>query len=173
MSTVRVRRLHSRDEIPEPLLQEIIDLENQIRDAAQRLFESRGGIGGDPDDDWARAERQICWSPQAELKESETAFRLLMGVPGLRAADLDITLLPEEVIVSGMGIGNQDESARVHFSEFGSGVLFRKIALPACGHVASAVVIFENHLLKVAAAKVESNESPEDALVASNSGHSG
>lgn len=169
MSTVFVRRLHAREEAEESLWKEIDDLENEIRQVAQRMSDARGGAPGDPEDDWVRAERQVCWSPQAELREDELAFRALIGVPGLDASDIEVTLLPDLAIVRGKGIRNTDAGERVHFSEFGSGTLFRKIPIPAPVHVDSAVVSFENGLLEISAAKVECNEDPVAALAASGS----
>ncbi len=150
MSAILVRRLHTRQELEEPLSKELRDLENEIRETAQRLSDSRSA-----EDDWVRAERQVCWAPQAELKESDRGFRLVMGIPGLNPEEVEVTLLPEMVIVRGVGARESDRDERIHFSEFGSGTLFRQVQLPSLVHVDSAVVAFDRHLLKVSAAKLE------------------
>jgi len=168
MSTVFVRRLHSRDEAEETLWREIDDLEAEIRQKAQQKFEARGGVPGDADDDWIRAEREVCWVPQAELKESEEAFRAVIGLPGLEAREIEITLLPEAMIVRGKGLQDLDGADRIHFSEFGSRTLFRKIPIPAPVHVDSAVVAFEKNLLEICAAKLESSEEAAGAVAAPN-----
>lgn len=168
MSTVFVRRLHSRDEAGEALWREIDDLESEIRQKTQQLFEARGGVPGDADDDWVRAEREVCWVPQSELKESDRAFRAVIGIPGLDAGDIEVTLLPEMMIVRGKGLQDLDGADRIHFSEFGSRTLFRKISIPALVHVESAVVACEKNLLEISAAKVESNEAVAGAFAASN-----
>jgi HSP20 family molecular chaperone IbpA len=168
MSTVFVRRFHSREEAEETLWREIDDLEAEIRQKAQQIFEARGGVPGDADDDWVRAEREVCWVPQAKLKETDRAFRALIGMPGLEAGDIEVTLLPEMMIVRGKGLEDLDGADRIHFSEFGSRTLFRKIPIPALVHVDSAVVAFEKNLLEISAAKVETNEAVASAFAASN-----
>jgi HSP20 family molecular chaperone IbpA len=168
MSTVLVRRLQTREEAEESLWKEIDDLESEIRQKAQQMFEARGGVPGDAEDDWVRAERQVCWAPQAELKESDRAFHAVIGIPGLDARDVEVTILPELVIVRGRGLKDSDGANRVHFSEFGAGTLFRKIPIPALVHVDSAVVVFEKNLLEISAAKVESNQDGAAAFAASN-----
>lgn len=167
MSPVFVRRLHDRDEIAEPWWKQIDRLEEEVRQTAQRLYETREGLPHQPEDDWVRAERQVCWTPQAELKETGNAFRARIGIPGLQAGDIEVTLLPETIIVQGKSIKDSAENAQIHFSEFGSGALFRKIAIPAAVHVDSAVVSFEKNLLEISAAKVECEEAPAGALAAS------
>ena len=168
MSTVFVRRLHARDEASDALWKEVDDLEEKIRQKAQELFEVRGSVPGDADDDWVRAEREVCWVPQAELKESDRAFRAVIGIPGLEAQEIEVTLLPGMMIVRGKGRQERDGADRIHFSEFGSRTLFRKIPIPALVHVDSAVVAFEKNLLEISAAKLESSEEAAGALAISN-----
>jgi HSP20 family molecular chaperone IbpA len=168
MSTVFVTRLHSREEADDSLWRDVDDLEKTIRQRAQQLFEARGSVPGDADEDWVRAEREVCWVPQAELKESDRAFRAVIGIPGLDTGDIEVTLLPEMMIVRGKGLQDFDGACRVHFSEFGSRTLFRKIPIPALVHVDSAVVAFEKNLLEICAAKLESNEEAADGSAAFN-----
>jgi HSP20 family molecular chaperone IbpA len=168
MSDVFVRRLHARDEIAEPWWKQIDSLEEKVRQAAQRLYETRESLPHDAEDDWVRAEREVSWAPQAELKETDGAFQVRIGIPGLRAGEVEVTLLPETIIVRGKSIKESDGKARFHFSEFGSGALFRKIPIPAAVHVDSAVVTFEKNLLEISAAKMECDEALVDALAASN-----
>jgi HSP20 family molecular chaperone IbpA len=168
MSDVFVRRLHARDEIAEPWWKEIWSLEEEVRQTAQRLYETRESLPHEPADDWVRAERQVCWAPQAELKETDNSFRVRLGIPGLHARDIEVTLLPETIIVQGKSIRDSDGKARIHFSEFGSGALFRKIPIPAAVQVDSAVVTFEKNLLEISAAKMECGEAFAGALAASN-----
>jgi HSP20 family molecular chaperone IbpA len=156
MSSVFVRRLHARNEIAEPWWKQIDNLEEEVRQTAQRLYETRESLPREPEDDWVRAERQVCWAPQAELKETDNAFRVRLGIPGLHVGDIEVTLLPETIIVQGKSIKESDGNARIHFSEFGSGALFRKIPIPAAVHVDSAVVTFEKNLLEISAAKMDS-----------------
>jgi HSP20 family protein len=158
MSTVSVRRLRGLDDTPESLQIEIETVQNIIRRSAEQLFLARRGTGGSAMDDWLRAERQSCWAPQAELKETDTAFHLWIGVPGLGPEEIEVTLLPEAVILRGTNADEEDRPCQIHFSDFGTKKLFRRIAFPSQIHVDSAAVILDKSMLKVSAAKIESSE---------------
>lgn len=158
MSTVSVRRLRGLDDTPESLQIEIETIQNTIRQSAEQLFLARRGTDGSAMDDWLRAERQACWAPQAELKETDTAFYLWIGVPGLGPEEIEVTLLPEAVILRGTSANEEDRPCQIHFSDFGTKKLFRRIALPSQIHVDSAAVILDKSMLKVSAAKIESSE---------------
>jgi len=157
MSTVSVRRLRGFSETPESLLEEIEILQDTVRKTAEQFFRARSGSEGTAVDDWVRAERQVFWAPQVELKETATAIHLLIGVPGLRPEQIEVTLLPEQVILAGASVSS-DACGQVHFSEFGTGKLFRRILLPSQIHVDSAVVILDKSMLKLSAVKIEPPE---------------
>lgn len=155
MSRMSVLRLRALGDSPESLMQQMEAMESSIRVAAEQFCQARGGLGGGPFDDWMRAERHVCWLPQAELKETDTAIHLLVGVPGIDPEDMLVTLLPKSVIVMGKNFCDTNGECTVHFSDFGSKKLFRRIDFPVQIHVDSAVVTIEKSMLKLSAAKVE------------------
>lgn len=154
MYGVSVLRLHALEDLPDSLLQQVEEMEETIRLTAEQFSQARPPYGG-PFDDWLRAERRVCWLPQAELTESETAIHLLIAVPGMDAAEIQVTLLPTAVIVLGNKALEPEDTSTIHFSDFGARRLFRKIDLPRQIHVDSAVVAFEKNMLKLSAAKIE------------------
>ena len=66
---------------------------------------------------WLRAERELVWVPQSETMEDDKQFRLRLIVPGLEAQDLQITAMPDAIIVQAKGASEEAKEA--------STVLFR------------------------------------------------
>ena len=54
-------------------------------------------------EDWLRAERELVWVPQSETMEDDKQYRLRLIVPGLEAKDLQITAMPDAIIVQSEG----------------------------------------------------------------------
>src|SRR5487761_1896428 len=97
MSKVDIRKLN--DENKESLLASMETLFGRIKDRAFALFEKRGQGEGRDIDDWLAAERELLWSPPAELTETESEFHLRVAVPGFEEKEIEVTAAPETVIV--------------------------------------------------------------------------
>lgn len=113
------------------LLAEAEENLRQIRQRAFDYFQRRGQELGNDWDDWLRAEREVVWSPHAEMFESPLAIVLRVAVPGFNARSLKVTATPQSLLVQGTEIhehGGLD--SRLHFCEFGQR-LFRRFDLPA------------------------------------------
>jgi HSP20 family protein len=70
-----------------------------VRRRAFALFEQRGCLPGGDLDDWLRAEGEMVFVPQAEVKETLKAFSVKMAAPGFAADDIDVIALPRELRV--------------------------------------------------------------------------
>lgn len=158
MKTISVRRLGEIDDAALRLLEEIDTLEDRSRRRAYDFGQGRGADGS-PVDDWLRAERDVCWVPQAELRETDLAIHLMIGVSGVGGETIgetiEVTLLPEMVILRGASAEVNDSQCRAPSFEFSPRVLFRRIAFPSQVHAESSVVRLEDDLLKLSAAKVD------------------
>ena len=75
-------------------------------------------------EDWLRAERELVWMPQSETMEDDKQFRLRLIVPGLEAQDLQITAMPDAIIVQAEGASK--EASTVPFRELRRRKLFRR-----------------------------------------------
>ena len=106
-------------------------------------------------DDWLNAEQKVCWVPQAELQETDLAFHLMIRLSGVTNETLDVTVLPEMVILRGASAHENGSQPGVPSFELAPRVLYRRIAFPSQVHTESSVVRFEDDLLKVSAAKVD------------------
>jgi HSP20 family molecular chaperone IbpA len=82
-----------------PWFGEAGDVTEAIRRRAYELFEQRGCLPGGELDDWLRAEGEIVFVPQAEVKETAKSFSVKMAAPGFAADDIDVIALPQELRV--------------------------------------------------------------------------
>ena len=155
MATISVHRLVEFDDAALRLLEEIDSLEDRIRCRAYDFGRSRGAADGNPMDDWLRAEREVCWVPQAELRETDVAIHVMVGMSGVADQTIEVTLLPEMVILRGGSADQINSQCRAPSSECAPRVLFRRIIFPSQVHAESSVVRLEDDLLKLSAAKVD------------------
>jgi HSP20 family molecular chaperone IbpA len=155
MAVISVRRLPELDGAALRLLEEIDALDDTIRRRAYDFCQGRAAGDGSPVDDWLRAEQEVCWVPQAELRETDLAIHLMIGLSGVADETLDVTVLPEMVILRGTSAHENGSQRGGQSFELAPRVLCRRIAFPSQVHVKSSVVRFEDDLLKVSAAKVD------------------
>ena len=156
MPTISVRKLCEPDASDLRLLQEIQALREKISRRAYDLYQTRGPSQGSSIDDWLRAERDLCWVPQEEWEETDRAFHLRIGMSGVPEETVEVTLLPEMVILRGGAkeSGSEAQSA-ADSCPSGPKVLFRQIVFPSQIHTESAVIRMEADHLRVSAAKTE------------------
>lgn len=90
-----------------------------------RLFEAVAAPLG-----WAGAEGGMLRSPDTEVMETEEAIYVMMEMPGVRRADLDIGLEANILTVRGAKGVERLENARYHLSERRYGMFSRSFVLP-------------------------------------------
>lgn len=155
MPTISIHKLCELDDAASRLLQEIQALRHEISQRAYDLYQARGGSQGSSLDDWLHAEREVCWVPQEELEETDRAFHLRIGMSGVPEETIDVTLLPEMVIVRGAKETGSSATCVADACPSGPKVLFRQIVFPSQIHTESAVIRMEADQLRVSAAKTE------------------
>lgn len=131
MSTVPVKKLPEPDESKSPLIRNINKLCREVEERAFDLFRSRGFQGGHELDDWLQAERELLGAPPAELVNREKAIELRIALPGFEAKDVEVTALPEEIIVHA-ALSHEEAKTEegVEWSELQKKEVYRRIALP-------------------------------------------
>ena len=127
MNKLSVRYLFPEDPDALSLFESLNELEEAIRQRAFGLFEERGTAHGDDREDWLRAERELVWVPNAETMEDEKEFRLRLIVPGLEAKDLQITAMPDAIVVQAEALPKETmDTSTVPFRELRGRKLFRR-----------------------------------------------
>jgi len=135
-------------------LGEVEKLFDQVRRRAYGLFEWRGRGEGQDVDDWLTAEREMLWSPPAELTEKENAYQARIAAPGFDAKEIQVSVTPESIVVKAEAnqTGDKQEGS-VHFSEFAERTLFRRIDLPEPIDVDKVKATLDKGLLVLTAEK--------------------
>ena len=127
MNKLAIRYLFPQDPDALSLFEALNEFEEAIRERAFGLFEERGASHGSDMEDWLRAEGELAWVPASETMEDEKEFRLRLIVPGLEAKDLQITAMPDTIIVQAEAISKEHEGpSSVPFSPLRDKKLFRR-----------------------------------------------
>jgi len=130
MNKLSIRYLFPEDPDALSLFESLNELQEAIRQKAFDLFAERGTTHGGDMEDWLRAERELVWVPQSETMEDDKQIRLRLIVPGLEAQDLEITAMPDAIIVQAEGASKEAKEAReastVPFRELRGRKLFRR-----------------------------------------------
>lgn len=164
MSDVKIRRA-TDDHHVLPVIAELEQKMEAVRERAFDLFSLRGGGQGHDLDDWVTAERELLGWSTAALKEHPTEFEVDVALPGFRADDVELTAMPHELIVHAARKDERSgQSDHVVWSEFGSSEVYRRVALPADVQTDAVIAQLKNGVLRVHAPKsVVTNERAADA----------
>ena len=134
---------------------------------AYSLFEKRGQTEGKDIEDWLAAERELLWSPPAELTETKDEFRIRVAVPGFNEKTIEVTATPEAVFVKADASSEEKkENEGTVFTEFGERTLFRRGDLPEPADVDDATATLSNGVLTVTAKKAAQPEGKKTAAAA-------
>jgi HSP20 family molecular chaperone IbpA len=131
-------------------------LSDRIRERAYEIFQSRGTDGREMDD-WLQAEHDLIFAPESELLEKDGRYEIRVAAPGFKATETNVKATPNAVIVSAESNHRHEEnSADVHFCEFGSRTLFRRLDLPEPINVDRVTANLDDGMLRITAQKSES-----------------
>ena len=154
MSSVAVQKIAEPEKTPSPVLAEIDELFQKIRERAYEIFQRNGSVDGHDVDHWVEAERAFLCCPASELIEKDDRFEVSVAVPGLEPNEIQVTVLADAIIVKGQTTKREEkEEGSVHLSDFSDKQLFRRLIFPAPIDVNSASARLEHGLLRVVAQK--------------------
>lgn len=154
MAIVAVKKVEENKPAVAPVLEEMKATFEKIRKRAFEFFERRGGAHGFDVDDWVRAEHDLFWVPQAELVETESEFKIKVGVPGFEAKDVNITAQTNEIVIQGEAEKREEKTERGFlYSEFGTKSLYRRFVLAAPIEIVAVTASLENGMLTITAPK--------------------
>jgi HSP20 family protein len=130
------------------------NLFRRIKEKAYSLFEKRGQNDGKDIDDWLAAERELLWSPPAELTETGDEFHIRVAVHGFEEDEIEITATPEAVFVKAeASMEEKTENEGIVFTEFGERTLFRRVDLPSPANLDGATATLSKGVLNIRAKK--------------------
>lgn len=155
MAQVAIKKCNDLTEIPRTLLEQMQAVEETIRQRAYDLFQSRNGDLRSDVDYWLRAERDVVWSPPAELVDEEKDYRVRLALPGLEAKEIQVSAMPGAVVIQADSAHTHEETkGNVRFCEFSDKKLFRRLELPGSIDVDKVSASLDKGILQVIAPKV-------------------
>jgi HSP20 family protein len=155
MTKLPVERVKGQEMLPMPVFEEMRQFMNRVRDRAFDLFLDRTGKVIHELDDWFRAERELLGFTPMELVEKPEAFVLRVGVPGVSSERIQVTALPQEIIVrTEVPPPEETPDQKVLVKEFRSEKTFRRVQLPAAIDIDKVTATLKDGLLEVVAVKM-------------------
>ena len=156
MTTIAVEKVKGSGQSPPPG-NKLETLADRVRQRAYEIFQNHGG--GDREfDDWIEAERDLFFAPESELVEKDGKYEIRVAAPGFKAAETNVTALPDAVIVSAESNHKHEENNEdVHFCEFGTKTLFRRLDLPAPINLDKVTANLDDGILRIIAQKSDNS----------------
>jgi len=116
---------------PQAIYRRINELNDAISRRAFELFEGDGGTFGRDLDHWFKAEAELLHPAHVQIKESDDAIIVNAEVPGFNASELQLSLEPRRLTISGKKQSSSEEKkGNVLYSERCSNELLRSVELP-------------------------------------------
>jgi HSP20 family protein len=155
MSNVAIEKVDTKMEAAPSVFDELRVLADRVRQRAFEIFEHRKGAEGTAVSDWLAAERDLLNVPESELVEKDGRYEVQVSAPGFEAKDVQVTALPDALIVKAASSHMHDKSeGNVRFCEFGQKTLFRRFDLPEEIDLDQVKASLEKGILSVTALKL-------------------
>jgi HSP20 family protein len=108
------------------------EMREMISRRAFQLFEEEGRIFGRDLDDWFRAESELLHPVSVSIEETDEGLRVEAEVPGFRAEDLEVSVEPSRLTITGNREAGKDEKkkGKTVYSERTAERILRVIDLP-------------------------------------------
>jgi HSP20 family protein len=159
MHGVWVERISEPERAASSLLAEMERTAAAIRERAFDYYQRRGAASGRDLDDWLLAEREVIWTPCAEMTENDEEVILRVDAAGLDVRNLRVTATPNAILIRADAGHHHDESdGKVCFCEFGE-KLFRQFELPSAIDVDRVSATLEKGMLQIVAKKKPTRQS--------------
>jgi HSP20 family protein len=133
----------------------LLDRINRIHEGIERrafeLFQHNGGVPGRELDDWFKAEEELLHPVHMNLAESDGALTVAVEVPGFGADQLQVSLEPRRLMISGKKETSREEEKKqtIVYREQCSDEILRIIDLPEDVDPAKATAILKHGVLEL------------------------
>ena len=140
------------------------ELYDTIARRAFELFEGDGRIAGRDRDHWFKAEAELLHPAHVRIRESDDAVTIDAEVPGFSANELQLSLEPRRLTISGKKQSSSEEKrGKVLYSERCSSELLRSVQLPVEVNASRATATLNNGILELTAPKLAAKSVPAPA----------
>jgi len=146
--TVLQPKKESKPAVRDDFFEGIQRMYDSIARRAFEFFESDGGIFGRDLDHWFKAESELLHPVHMEVTESEGGFSVHAEVPGFSVKDLQISVEPQRLTITGKRETKEEKKAeKTIYQERCSDELMRVIDLPAAVNPDKVKATLENGVL--------------------------
>lgn len=138
-----------------PFLDQIDDVFAALSRRAFEIFENNGREFGRHIEDWFQAERELLHPVHLNLAETDQAFTLQAEVPGFSEKDLEVSVEPRRLTITGKREAKKEEKAgKTVYSERCSDKILRIVNLPAEVEADKVTATLKNGMLEFTLPKV-------------------
>jgi len=138
----------------EKLVSRMKEVSEAIAKRAYDFFEQHGRELGRDVDDWLHAELELLKPVPTEITEDDRELRVRAELPGFSAKDIQVSVEPQRVIISGkLEKTDEQKAERTVYTERRSNEIFRAIELPVEIDPAKAVAMVKDGVLELSLAK--------------------
>lgn len=135
---------------PRTLIERVNRVYDSIAKRAFELFEGNGGIFGREWDDWFKAEAEMLRAIHLHIEDTGNAFSILAEVPGFNAKELEVSLEPKRLVISGKRESKKEEKkGKTICCECGSSEILRVIELPDEVNTSGVAATLNNGVLEI------------------------
>jgi HSP20 family protein len=139
---------------PQTMLERFNNISEQISRRAYEIFEGSGRVLGRHLEDWVKAESEILHPVHLRLTEKDDALTVEAEVPGFSAKDLEVSLEPGRLTISGAKETREEQKeGKTIYEEQCSEQIMRVIGLPSEVDSARATATLKNGLLEISIPK--------------------
>ncbi len=165
MHSVSINKVQTAHAAIVSLISELDKNMEAVRWRAYKYFLERGGVDGKDLDDWLRAEREIIWTPGAEITRDDNTITLRVHAPGLEPESVQVTAAPESIFVQSEAAHHHEAGAEVCLCEFAE-KLYRRFDLPEKIDVKSVSAKLDKGILEIIAVKAQAAKNRQQAPAA-------
>jgi|SRR5579883_486652 len=152
---------------PEAIYNRMNEIYDAIARRAFELFEYDGRVSGRDLDHWFKAESEFLHPAHVQIRESDDSIAVEAEVPGFNANELQLSLEPRRLTISGKKQSKTDEKkANVVYSEQCSKEMLRSVDLPCEVNVTRATAALSNGILQLTLPKAAAKSIPVQAKTA-------
>jgi HSP20 family protein len=127
---------------------------DEIANRAFSIFENDGRMFGRDLENWFKAETGLFHPVHVSVAEAEGIVTVQAEVPGFEVKDLEVTLEPKRLIISGKRETKEEtQKGKTVYKEQCSNEIFRAVALPAEVDASKATATLKNGVLELQAPK--------------------
>ena len=138
---------------PQDLLERVQKAYEEIANRAFAIFKDDGSFGHDLDN-WLKAETELLHPVRVNVTEADGRVDIEAEVPGFEPKDLEVTLEPQRLIISGKReIKEESTKGKTIYKEQSSNEILRTIPLPFEVEAAKATATLKNGILELHAPK--------------------